>query len=67
MMAHIRKLHIIEAYEQIFKFARITGVLGHRQTSKSTFVEANSNEYFTFDDKNTFLQDKKDVVGFVKN
>ena len=64
-MAHLRARHILDPFEQMLKFSRITGVIGHRQTGKSTFVEAHSNEYFTLDDKRTLEKAKNDPHGFI--
>lgn len=64
-MAHLRKRHILEPYEQMLKFARIVGVIGHRQTGKSTFVEKHSNEYVTLDVRDHLERAKKNAAAFV--
>ena len=49
----------------MLKFARIVGVIGHRQTGKSTFVEAYSSEYITLDSKKNLDHAKADAEAFV--
>ncbi len=50
MMAHERKRHIKELFYKLLDYSPITGVFGHRQVGKSTFIAASVSEYRTLDD-----------------
>ena len=64
-MPHLRKRHIEEPFDQMLRFARILGVIGHRQTGKSTFVQAHSSEYLTLDSRQNLESAKKDPEAFI--
>jgi len=49
-MPHERKRHVNDLYAQLLAFSPITGVCGHRQVGKSTFLAASASEYRTLDD-----------------
>lgn len=49
-MAHTRKRHILAAFKKILSFSPITGVFGHRQVGKSTFLSSQTEDYRTLDD-----------------
>lgn len=66
-MAHLRSRHILTPYEKLIKFARILGVIGHRQTGKSTFVEKHALEYVTLDSKPQLDRAETDPVGFIES
>jgi predicted AAA+ superfamily ATPase len=48
-MAHFRERHILEKLRKLLKFSPLVGILGHRQVGKTTILEAECNEYVTFD------------------
>jgi predicted AAA+ superfamily ATPase len=49
-MAHDRKRHIAVIFQKLLGFKPITGLFGHRQVGKSTFIASVVKEYRTLDD-----------------
>jgi hypothetical protein len=64
-MPHLRHRHITSAFEKLCAHSRIVGILGHRQVGKTTFLEANTKEYFTLDDQTVYREVKIDPQGFI--
>lgn len=52
-MAHSRIRHLTAFYKELLGFSPLVGVLGHRQVGKTTFLEANTKNYLTFDNEDT--------------
>ena len=55
-MAHIRKRQIVDDLIKTLAFSPIVGVLGHRQVGKTTLLESFSEDYFAFDDQDTYIK-----------
>ncbi len=66
-MPHDRKRHFEESFASLIKHARIVGIVGHRQTGKSTFTEKHSNEYVTLDDENALRLANSNAPDFLKS
>ncbi len=66
-MAHFRKRHINEPFKKLIQHARILGVVGHRQTGKSTFVEAVAEDYCTLDDADVLHEARVNAKNFVNS
>jgi predicted AAA+ superfamily ATPase len=45
----VRKRHIDNIFKKILSFSSISGIFGHRQVGKSTYLQANVQNYFTLD------------------
>lgn len=64
-MPHLRKRHLLEVYQKLLTQARIVGVIGHRQTGKTTFIQKHSKSYCSFDDAKTLAHARKDANSFL--
>ncbi len=50
-MPHFRNRHVTDAFRKLCKLTPIVGIFGHRQVGKTTFLEANSKDYYSLDDE----------------
>lgn len=66
-MAHERKRHVRDLYAQLLSFSPITGVFGHRQVGKSTFLAASAGEYRTLDDDDVLEQAQTNPKVFINS
>ena len=64
-MPHSRNRYMQKKYDSLIKFSPLLGVLGHRQVGKTTFLEANTKHYFTFDDEDTLAEARKSAKKFI--
>jgi predicted AAA+ superfamily ATPase len=64
-MPHFRKRHLEKPFSELIRHSRIVGVLGHRQVGKTTFIQANSNEYLTLDEKHELQSARLDPKAFL--
>ena len=65
-MPHDRKRHISAPFEELIRFARIVGILGHRQTGKTTFVKQVAEEFVSLDDEDELLKASRSAKNFVQ-
>ncbi len=66
-MPHSRIRYLTEKYQELIRFSPLVGILGHRQVGKTTFLEAHSKHYYTFDDEDTLREAKKSAKQFIKS
>jgi len=66
-MAHVRKRHVQDLYTHLLSFSPITGLFGHRQVGKSTFLAASQAEYRTFDDDEVLEQAQANIKSFINS
>ncbi|MEK7691581.1 MAG: AAA family ATPase, partial [Bdellovibrionota bacterium] len=64
-MPHERIRQCGDLYRKVVSFSAITGVFGHRQVGKSTYVASVCRHYFTFDDEQTLLSARRDPRAFL--
>ncbi len=73
IMPHLRKRYLFPIVQHTLKASAIVGVLGQRQTGKTTLVESLAGDYVTLDDEKqlelallasqSFLEDRKPPFG----
>jgi predicted AAA+ superfamily ATPase len=66
-MPHQRPRHLQESFDKLISHARIIGILGHRQTGKTTFLQNNAAEYVTLDDEDVFTTATKSPKEFINS
>ncbi|MBI3533884.1 MAG: AAA family ATPase [Deltaproteobacteria bacterium] len=66
-MPHTRLRHLQESFDRLIKFARIIGILGHRQVGKTTFLKANARECVTLDDEDIFKTASNSPKKFIES
>ncbi len=66
-MAHLRKRHLSATITKTATYSPIIGVLGHRQTGKTTLVSHLSSHYKTFDDQDEISLAATDPKEYIKN
>jgi predicted AAA+ superfamily ATPase len=66
-MPHIRKRYIQQPFDQLIKYGRIIGILGHRQVGKTTFLEEVAEEYVTLDDEDVYHQATESPKKFIES
>ena len=52
----MRKRQALKSFQKLSRFSSIVGLFGHRQVGKSTFLEQQSREYCSLDDKDLLAQ-----------
>ena len=64
-MAHIRTRHIETYIDKLIKFTPILGILGHRQSGKTTTMSSVVKTYVTMDQRASALAADADPDGFI--
>ena len=64
-MPHERRRHLIDPLRGLAKASPLVGLLGHRQSGKTTLLEGVSREYVTLDDLDTLDHSIADPKGFI--
>ena len=67
MMPHDRKRHLYHSFSNLIRHAKIVGIFGHRQVGKTTFLEANSQDYITLDDHEELDRAQNTPKAFLKS
>jgi predicted AAA+ superfamily ATPase len=65
-MPHTRKRHIQSIFEKVCAHSPLTGIVGHRQVGKTTFLENNTNSYFTLDSKSERTAASENAEKYIK-
>jgi predicted AAA+ superfamily ATPase len=66
-MAHLRHRHAIQYLKKALQFSPITGLFGHRQIGKTTWLAQNTQPYFTLDDEDTLRKVSDHALNFIKS
>jgi len=66
-MPHIRKRYLKKSLIKALKHASIVGIVGQRQTGKTTLVEDSVEEYVTLDSRRELSLVESEPEGFIKN
>jgi uncharacterized protein len=64
-LAHLRKRHVSDYVEKLLGFSPIVGLLGHRQSGKTTLMSEVVNTYHTMDHRPSLLSAESDPDGFI--
>lgn len=64
-MAHIRKRHIESYIQKLLGFSPIVGLLGHRQSGKTTLMAELVRTYLTMDHRTSLQAAEADPDGFI--
>jgi predicted AAA+ superfamily ATPase len=66
-VAHERKRHISDVFDQLLNFSPIIGLFGHRQVGKSTFLANTIQNYRTLDDVEELEAAHSDPKGYIQS